>query len=691
MRIRIAALVLLCWAAPLAFTQDSRITAKSFRPPAVPLVVSNPYFSVWSFADHLTYDSTRHWTGTPQPLSSTVQIDGQTYRIMGEQPRNAPPARQVALQVLPTRTIYDFEAAGVDIRLTFMTPLLPDDLEVFSRPVTYLTWNVRALDSKQHKVSISYSNPADLVVDSPEEKVEWAQQQAGSLSVLRMGTAQQPVLAKSGDRIRIDWGYLYAAAPADPSTHSVISGARTIFRSLATTGSLPTEADTSMPRPANENSPIMMFVFDLGNVGAEAVERHLILAYDEVYSIELFHVHLRPYWRRKGAEAVNLLQDAERDYTRLTAECQAFDQKMMTALVKAGGAQYAQLSALAYRQSMGANTLAAGTDGQPLFFLKEISSCGCAQTVDVIYPESPLLLLVNPQLLEYSLLPILDYANSGQWPYPYAPHDLGVYPLDNARDPAKMESMPVEESGNMLLMIAALAKIDGNASFAGKYWPLLTKWAEFLKSEGLDPANQLSTDDFTGHLAHNTNLSLKAVEALGAYALLAETLGKKNDAALYRGTAEQYVRQWMTMADDGDHYRLAFDKPGTWSQKYNLVWDRVLGLNLFPPEVARKELAYYKTHETQFGFPLDSRAAYTKLDWELWSATLAESDESFKSYVSGFANFANESPTRVPLSDWYWTLDGTQAGFQARPVVGALFIKMLADFSTWKAWAHPAR
>ena len=172
--------------------------------------------------------------------------------------------------------------------------------------------------------------------------------------------------------------------------------------------------------------------------------------------------------------------------------------------------------------------------------------------------------------------------------------------------------------------------------------------------------------------------------------MLAELLGKKSDAALYRGTAEQDVRQWMTMADDGDHYRLAFDKPGTWSQKYNLVWDRVLGMNLFPPEVARKELAYYKTHATQFGFPLDSRAAYTKLDWELWSATLAESDESFKSYVSGFANFANESPTRVPLSDWYWTVDGTQAGFQARPVVGGLFIKMLADFSVWKQWAHQA-
>jgi hypothetical protein len=473
---------------------------------------------------------------------------------------------------------------GVGIRLTFMTPFLPDDLDVFARPVTYLTWSVRALDNQPHQVSIDYRNTADLVVDTPEEPVVWAQQQAGGLSVLRMGTAQQPVLAKSGDRIRIDWGYLYAAAPADSSVHSVIAGARTFFRTVATTGSLPAESDTRMPRPANEDTPIMMFAFDLENVGATPVERHLIPAYDEEYSIELFHVHLRPYWRRKGAEASNLLQDAERDYTRLTREWKAFDQKLMADLVRVGGEKYAQLSALAYRQSMGANTLAAGADGHPLFFLKEISSCGCAQTVAVIYPEAPLLLLVSPQLLEYSLVPILDYANSGQWPCSYAPHDLGFYPLDNARDPATMESMPVGESGNMLLMIAALAKIEGNANFAGKYWPVLTKWAEFLKSEGLDPANQLSTDDFTGHLAHNTNLSLKAGEALGAYAMLSDMLGKKGDATLYRNSAEQYVRQWMTMANDGDHYRLAFDKPGTWSQKYNLVWDRVLGMIFFLPK-----------------------------------------------------------------------------------------------------------
>ncbi|MGH9470775.1 MAG: glutaminase domain-containing protein [Terriglobia bacterium] len=681
-------LFIFCFA--LAMTGAAQPQANAgLRPPAVPLVAVDPYFSIWSFASHLTYDATRHWTGNRTPIESLVRVDGTAYRIMGDQPRSVAPARQVSLRVLPLETIYEFEAGGVGVRLTFTTPDLPRDLDVLSRPITYLTWTARSLDGKPHRVALYYGNTGELAASSADEPVMRSESHSAGLDVLKVGTAAQTILSRAGDRVRIDWGYLYVAAPESRGT-GYETGAHPYMASLfASEGGLPAGSGGMrgmLPNPAPAARTALAFDFNLGSIGATPVSRHLLLAYDEIYPIEYFHQKLRPWWQHAGATPDDLLESAERDYPRLMSRSEAFDAKLMKALIEAGGPEYAQVAALAYRQAFAANKLAIGPDGKPLMFLKEISSCGCAQTADVIYPESPILLLLNPKLLEYSLVPLLDYARSGKWPYPWAPHDLGVYPIDNARVPSKMESMPVEETGNMLLMIAGIARAEGNAAFAAGYWPLLSKWADYLKANGLDPGDQLCTDDFTGLLAHNANLSLKAVEALGAYAMLAKMLGKTQVAETFRHTALDYASRWMQMAADGGHTRLAFDRPGTWSQKYNLVWDRVLGINLFPPSLARSELAFYRSRMTPFGFPLDSRSAFTKLDWESWCAALAGSPASFRALFSGVYTFADRTPTRVPLSDWYWTVDGTQAGFQARPVVGGVYMRMLTQPSTWREW-----
>jgi hypothetical protein len=247
--------------------------------------------------------------------------------------------------------------------------------------------------------------------------------------------------------------------------------------------------------------------------------------------------------------------------------------------------------------------------------------------------------------------------------------------------------MPVEETGNMIILVAAIAQMEGNADLAGRYWPVLTKWAQYLKEKGFDPENQLCTDDFAGHLAHNVNLSAKAIVALGAFARLGEMRGEKALAAEYRKLAEGFAARWVKEADDGDHYRLAFDRPGTWSQKYNLVWDRILGLNLFPAAVAQKEMAYYRRIQEQYGIPLDSRRLYTKLDWVTWTATLTGSRADFEALVSPVFDMLNATPHRVPMTDWYWTHDATKVGFQARSVVGGVFLRLLYDAPVWKKWA----
>jgi hypothetical protein len=674
-------------------------TLAPMRPPAVPLVVHDPYFSVWSAADRLTDTGTTHWTGKPNGLSALVRIDGAVFNLIGAAGRGGrgTPASnalaQTRVEVLPTRTIYEFSGAGVRVGLTFFTPALPHDLDVLSRPLTYLDWSAASTDGKDHEVAVYFDAGSELVVNTPDQPVLASRFQVDGQPILRMGSREQPVLGKRGDDLRIDWGYLYLAADKPDGVTQAITNrqqGRTAFNS---SGRLPDSDDVSEgSRGGRAPAPVLAFAINFGRIASQPVSRYLMIAYDDIYAIEYFERRERAWWRRNGADAAELLRMGRRDHNSLLEKSRAFDDQLMADMRRVGGEKYARLASLAYRQTLGAHKLVVDTDGTAMFFPKENFSNGCIATVDVIYPSAPFALLFNPRLLRAQLQPVLDYAHMGRWRWPFAPHDLGTYPLANGQvygggERTEENQMPVEESGNMLIMLAALAKVEGNAEFAAKYWPELTKWAEYLKEKGLDPENQLSTDDFAGHLARNANLSIKAILALGSYGVLAGMTGHTDVAAQYHRTAQEFVKKWIDLASDGDHYKLAFDKAGTWSQKYNLVWDKLLGLNLFPPEVARKEIAFYLTKQNKYGLPLDNRRTYTKLDWVLWTGTLAESQSDFDKIVSPAYQFANDSESRVPLSDWYDTVTAKQQGFQARSVVGGLFVKMLADPGIWKKYA----
>jgi hypothetical protein len=667
---------------------------KPSRPPAVPLVVHDPYFSIWSCADKLTDDWPRHWTGRINALCSMVRIDGKPYRIMGPQPADVPAMKQVALDVWPTRTVYMFEADGVRLALVFTTPALPHDLDVLARPVTYVDWRVHAADGKQHTVSIYYDNSAEAVVNEPSQQVVWSKPKIDGLTVMRIGSKDQPVLKKAGDDLRIDWGYFYVAAPTTEGVSMCIAGHEKARKAFAADGRLPETDDTRMPRAAGDDWPVTACVFKSPAVGDEPKAFSLMLAYDDEYSIEYLGTKLRPYWRRNGMNMDKLLQTAAKEGDELRKRCGEFNVDFVKDLTRVGGEQYAQFCALAYRQAIGAHKLVAAPDGRPMLFSKECFSNGCVGTVDVIYPAAPIFMLLNNELLKASVTPVFDYAATSRWKFPFAPHDLGTYPKANGQvygggEQTEDNQMPVEESGNMLIIAAVICQLDGNTKYAERYWPELERWAAYLKDKGLDPANQLCTDDFTGHLAHNANLSIKAIEALGAFAKMCKMAGKHHQAAEYRQTAEQFAKEWLKMADDGDHFRLAFDRPGTWSQKYNLVWDKLLGLNLFPPEVAAKEIAFYKTKLNRFGLPLDLRADCTKTDWQVWTATLATSRADFDALMSPVYDFVSHTPQRVPMTDLYMTKTARQEnGFcQARPVIGGVFIKMLHDPTAWKKWS----
>ncbi len=660
----------------------------ALRPPAVPLVACDPYFSIWSSADRLTDVDTTHWTGKPHRLTSLIRIDGQVFRVMGASPAGVPALAQQSVAVRPTRTLYTFEGGGVGLTLTFMTAALPEDIDLLSRPVTYVTWEARATDGKVHEVSVYFDAGAELAVNLPAEPVVCAAPTVnGDLRVARLGAKDQAVLDKKGDDLRIDWGYLYAALPTSAGTVAPRARATAVadFASGARAASVP-------PPDGAAEAIVLAAHLPLGKVAAAPVSRWLILAYDDLFSIQYAKQNLRPYWRRHGWEAIDLLQAAARDYPALQQRCARFDEELMADLTRAGGENYAQLAALAYRQCFAAGKFAADANGQPLQFSKENHSNGCIATSDVFYPMAPQFLLFGPSLAKSFIVPFMNYAASPRWKFPFAPHDLGTYPKANGQvygdgELGENNQMPVEESGNLLLLFGAVAQMEGNANFAGLYWQQLEQWAGYLKAKGFDPENQLCTDDFAGHLAHNINLSVKAICGLGAFARLCELRGDQATADAYFALARQFAQRWVKEADDGDHFRLAFDKPGTWSQKYNLIWDRILGLDLFPEAVRRKEMAYYRRNQQPYGLPLDNRQTYTKLDWITWTATLTQNRADFEALVDPVIRFLNATPDRSPLTDWYFTDTAKKRGFTARPVVGGVFAQLLYDRAVWQKYA----
>ncbi len=689
---------LACGALLLSFVS---LRADTLRPPAVPLVACDPYFSIWSPADKLTDADTVHWTGKPNRLGSLLRVDGRGFRLMGKEPAGVPAFPQTNVEVLPTRTIYTFEGEGVRLTLTFLTPALPYDIDVLSRPVTYLTWTAVATDTKEHKVAVYFEASPEVAMNDRKEEVRTVLPAVKGLAVLGVGTVDQPVLQKKGDDLRIDWGYFYVAVPG--SYHDAVKGQVTQSVSLqesrgetgwawANNGTVASNAAPASFVLEDQLAQTLSVHIDLGMVKDKPVSRWLMLAYDDEFSIQYMKKNLRPYWRRNGDDAAALLKKSAAEYKSLNKRCEAFDAELMADLAKAGGDKYAQIGALAYRQCFAAGKFVADANGQPLQFCKENHSNGCIGTSDVFYPMAPQFLLLGPTLAKSFLVPFMNYAASDRWKFPFAPHDLGTYPKANGQvygggEHNESNQMPVEESGNLLILMAAIAEMEGKPDFANLYWPQLQRWAAYLEDKGFDPENQLCTDDFAGHLAHNVNLSAKAICGLGAFAKLCEMRGEKEKAARYFKLARGFAERWMKEADDGNHYRLAFDKPGTWSQKYNLIWDRILGLNLFPASVARKEMDYYKTVQNRFGLPLDNRKDYTKLDWITWTATLTQDRADFEALIDPIYTFLNETPNRSPMTDWYDTKTAAKVGFTARPVVGGVFAQMLYDKPVWKKWA----
>lgn len=576
-------------------------------------------------------------------------------------------ARQLSVELRPTQTLYQFECGQVDLQIRFMAPLLLDDLDLVSRPVNYLSYEVNSRDGKKHNVEIYVEVSPQWTVNSIGQPTITETLTKDGIHYVTCGSVAQNVLGTKGDNVRIDWGHFYLGASGDDLNYAVDNTSQ-LRENFVKNNFVSNTIKGGQQRGA--------MVRRFGQVSKAS--GYFMLGYDDEYSVQYFGHNLRPYWNRNGQETIfTQMKKAQNDYNRLMKLCDKLDHQLVAEAKTAGGDCYAALCVAAYRQAISGNKLVQTPDGELLFLSKENSSNGSIGTVDIAYPSAPLFLIYNTNLVKGMMNPIFYYAESGRYDKGYAAHDVGTYPIADGQ--TYQDEMPVEECGNMLLLAAAVTKVDSNADYALKHWKTLTQWVNYLEENGMDPINQLCTDDFAGHMAHNVNLSAKSIMGIAAYGYMAGMKGDKSTRDIYMQKAKTMAKSWVRMADDGDHYRLAFDKSGTWSQKYNLVWDKLMSWNVFPQSVFDKELAYYLKKQNEFGLPLDNRETYTKTDWVIWTASMASDKVTFEKLVTPIYHFMNVTTDRVPMTDWMYTDRANAKVFKARTVVGGYFMRMLEE------------
>lgn len=679
---------------------ENTLMNNKLRAPAVPLVVINPDLSLWSFADKLTDDCVRHWSGSKNNLLGLIEVDNRLYRFMGVAYSDNlyPETRfeamnQVACTITPMQTVYEFECEEIKLKLVFTSPLFTDDLDVLSRPVSYVDYEILSNDGKEHTTKLAFmmnsevggynhiTKDVKIIIESPHG--------------FTMGPGEDGLFDRTYDQEPAGCGY-YRLYCADEGKGFVANADRFFYTSY--TGSGHSIDDLKLENPGvvtNTSGFYAGWEKEYTLSPTQRIQSYMCIGFDDIYAMEYFSQRVKLYCYRNGETFDDIFKKAFDEHDKIINKAASEGQKIIT-LAKSVSSEYADIISLAYRQVIAAHKLT-WCDDQLQFISKECASNGCVATVDITYPSMPMFLLLNPKLVEGMLNPIMRYALSNEWPYDFAPHDLGQYPKANRQvygcrsektskehleDPNNRDDfvyawqMPVEESGNMIICIAAMCKAMGDYSYAKKYYDTLTKWVDYLLKCGYDPEHQLCTDDFAGRLAHNCNLSIKSIVGIACFGHITEMLGM--DGKPYFDIAKMYARDWKTHADDGTHYRLAFDKEGSWSLKYNLIWDRLFGFGLFDDEIIDKEIANYKKQMTTYGVPLDNRKMWGKTDWQMWSAALRPGSDYEKMVIGAMHRFINESPSRVPFADWIECDTGKCKRFQSRSVQGGLFINLLA-------------
>ncbi|KAL2064393.1 hypothetical protein VTL71DRAFT_4887 [Oculimacula yallundae] len=684
------------------------------RPPAIPLAVKSPYMSTWlevgsdgGNGGNLAGAWPRFWAGPqPGPVAGRngavtgwvgfIKVDGESYTWMGDASVNGwrpTLVTQDSFEYTSQRSTFMLNVAGkITMNVTFLSPLTPKDIKRHSIIGSYLSVTVNSRDGVDHDVQLYADTSAEWVNPTHnQEPVAWSYSENN-------GVASHKSFQRTESEFNADypddaahWGNWYWSTAASPSM-SYQSGSDSTVRAIYLSNSVLPNTQDREYRAISSRWPVFAFSHALGNVGKTPVSTLYTIVHAQKNAIYFNGanglVSLPSLWASYWSTDLSMVNFFHKDWPSNNG---ALDHKIAVDSLKAGGQDYLTITSLSARQAFGAVQLC-GTPAKPYLFMKEISSDGNTQTVDVLFPTMPIFLYTNPNLVKYLLDPLYENQEAGRFPQTYSLHDLGAnYPRAIGHPNGDGEPMPLEECGNMIIATLVYVQRTGDTAYLAKHYKILKQWTGYLIQEALIPAYQLSTDDFQGQLANQTNLALKGIIAIEAMSVVARRIGNLADAKTFTDIAHDYINKWQKLAvvasANPPHTNLAYQDKNSHGLLYNLYGDTLLGLNLVPKSIYSMQSTFYPTVAQTYGVSLDTRNVFTKSDWEMWVAAIS-SPSTKTMFISKLANWINTTPSNRAFTDLYNTQTGDFASgpFIARPVVGGHFALLALEGTTTAAF-----
>ena len=634
----------------------------NMRLPAYPLITIDPFCSIWSPGDELNRVDTVLWNDISKKMLGYIKIDGVSRRFLGKGHASDEYVWQTDIDVTPLITTYTLESIEIRLKVKFWSPLFLDDFTQLALPVGFIDYEVESIDGKEHELEVHLSLHEEFCGEKPAVRIYKSH---GNYGVIY--NKEQKPLGYSGDCVDADWGYYYLCGEEVVTHEASYYRLESIHRGK---GSHFTATD--------------------------------MIAFDDVSSIEYMGRTLKCIWTEKYKDIFEVVDYCKENHQKLYEKALTWNDRLLKD-AEGFGEDYQKIISAAYRQVLSAHKLVRDTDGKILYFSKECLSNGCMNTADVTFPAVPLFLLYAPELLPGMMDAIFEFATLPVWKFPFSPHDIGLYPLGDGqnygceREYHKLKAqrtiyqkgpddnvydeegqMPVENSGNMIIMCYAYYLMTGNLNYIQKHYGALKQWAEYLLVKGDCTDLQLCTDDFAGMFKGNINLAIKAAIAIAAFGKLAELCGESGDS--YYEDARAKARYIEEAGRDGDHLAVAFATKPSWSLKYNLIWDKLFQLNLFSAKLYEDEMALYLREEKSYGVPLNSLRNFTKSDWLMWVSTLDASGEVTGRFAKTMVKTLADMKSRVPFTDFYSATDGNWMHLMChRTVQGGLWMPVLGE------------